>query len=62
LGFAEGRMKKKSPRASESASTWAWAALFFADGRVEHPVLESMAGKRDCYLCLIREPTFYIFK
>jgi acetylglutamate/LysW-gamma-L-alpha-aminoadipate kinase len=44
LGFAEGRMKKKVLGASEALGLGV-ASVIFADGRVEHPVLDALAGK-----------------
>jgi len=44
LGFAEGRMKKKVLGASEALSLGV-GCIIFADGRVEHPVLDALNGK-----------------
>jgi acetylglutamate/LysW-gamma-L-alpha-aminoadipate kinase len=44
LGFAEGRMKKKVLGASEALDLGV-GSIIFADGRVEHPVMEALAGK-----------------
>ena len=44
LSFAEGRMKKKVLGASEALDLGV-GSVIFADGRVEHPVLEALAGK-----------------
>ena len=43
LGFAEGRMKKKVLGASEALDLGV-AKVVFADGRVEHPLQNAMAG------------------
>jgi [amino group carrier protein]-L-2-aminoadipate 6-kinase len=43
LGFAEGRMKKKVLGASEALSLGV-GSVIFADGRVEHPVMDALAG------------------
>jgi len=44
LGFAEGRMKKKVLGASEALELGV-SKIVFADGRVEHPLLDALAGK-----------------
>ncbi len=44
LSFAEGRMKKKVLGASEALDLGV-SKVIFADGRVEHPVLDALAGK-----------------
>ena len=44
LGFAEGRMKKKVLGASEALDLGV-GSVIFADGRVEHPVLEALQVK-----------------
>jgi acetylglutamate/LysW-gamma-L-alpha-aminoadipate kinase len=44
LGFAEGRMKKKVLGASEALDLGV-NKIIFADGRVEHPLLDALAGK-----------------
>jgi [amino group carrier protein]-L-2-aminoadipate 6-kinase len=44
LGFAEGRMKKKVLGATEALDMGV-GSIIFGDGRVEHPVLEALAGK-----------------
>jgi [amino group carrier protein]-L-2-aminoadipate 6-kinase len=43
LGFAEGRMKKKVLGASEALAAGV-RQVIFADGRVDHPVLDALAG------------------
>ena len=44
LSFAEGRMKKKVLGASEALDLGV-EKVIFADGRVEHPLLDALAGK-----------------
>lgn len=44
LSFAEGRMKKKVLGASEALDLGV-SKVVFADGRVEHPVLDALHGK-----------------
>ncbi len=44
LGFAEGRMKKKVLGASEAIALGV-TRVIFADGRVEHPLLDALNGK-----------------
>lgn len=44
LGFAEGRMKKKVLGASEALNLGV-PCITFADGRVEHPIADALAGK-----------------
>lgn len=44
LGYAEGRMKKKVLGASEALELGV-PAIVFSDGRVEHPILDALAGK-----------------
>jgi len=44
ISFAEGRMKKKVLGASEALELGV-SKVIFADGRVEHPVLDALAGK-----------------
>jgi acetylglutamate/LysW-gamma-L-alpha-aminoadipate kinase len=44
LSFAEGRMKKKVLGASEALELGVQQVVF-ADGRVEHPVLNALAGR-----------------
>jgi acetylglutamate/LysW-gamma-L-alpha-aminoadipate kinase len=44
LGFAEGRMKKKVLGASEALDQGV-SKVIFADGRVEHPLLDALSGK-----------------
>ncbi|MHC1782228.1 MAG: [LysW]-aminoadipate kinase [Anaerolineaceae bacterium] len=44
LGFAEGRMKKKVLGASEALNLGV-EKIVFADGRVEHPLMNALAGK-----------------
>lgn len=44
LGFAEGRMKKKVLGAAE-ALDFGVKEVIFADGRVEHPLLDALIGK-----------------
>ena len=44
LGFAEGRMKKKVLGASEALDLGV-AKVIFADGRVDHPLLDALSGK-----------------
>jgi len=44
LAFAEGRMKKKVLGASEAVGLGV-SRVIFADGRVEHPLLDALDGK-----------------
>jgi acetylglutamate/LysW-gamma-L-alpha-aminoadipate kinase len=44
LGFAEGRMKKKVLGASEALNLGV-SKIVFADGRVEQPLINALAGK-----------------
>ncbi len=44
LSYAEGRMKKKVLGASE-AIHFGVSEVIFADGRVDHPILDALAGK-----------------
>jgi len=44
MAFAEGRMKKKVLGACEAFNLGV-AKVVFADGRVEHPLLDALAGK-----------------
>ncbi|HMD88169.1 MAG TPA: [LysW]-aminoadipate kinase [Anaerolineaceae bacterium] len=44
LSFAEGRMKKKVLGASEALDLGV-AKVIFADGRVDHPLLDALSGK-----------------
>ena len=44
MSFAEGRMKKKVLGACEALELGV-SRIVFADGRVEHPLLDAMAGK-----------------
>jgi [amino group carrier protein]-L-2-aminoadipate 6-kinase len=44
LEFAEGRMKKKVLGASEALNLGV-PSITFSDGRVEHPIIDALAGK-----------------
>ncbi|MCE1252613.1 MAG: [LysW]-aminoadipate kinase [Anaerolineae bacterium] len=44
LGYAEGRMKKKVLGASEALDLGV-NSITFADGRVEHPIVDALSGK-----------------
>jgi acetylglutamate/LysW-gamma-L-alpha-aminoadipate kinase len=44
LGYAEGRMKKKVLGASEALELGV-PSITFADGRVEHPIVDALSGK-----------------
>jgi len=44
LGFAEGRMKKKVLGATEALGLGV-SSVIFADGRVEHPLIDALDGK-----------------